>query len=472
MAEAKDYLCTRCLSSFHSDVSDSAPSTQQSIQSNTTEHEQGSSQEENSSPKPKQPKLPPCQYCLDLLDSAHQQSIIDHVVHKLTQENYTGLSTFQLCVSIPQSLVLQQGIIAIHYIKATPTYGSSFDFVKDNFKYELMKALEVRLSLKVIKDSPFKISLVLTHPKANSTYQSLAKKRKPISDKKRKPKFVYTHELVQKTLDTVTKQELEQESLLPVLPLLETHCTMDVTFSHEPLYLAGRYNKFSRNLSQSPWIIDGIKKAETSVQEILVFHTEKVFHSDSIVFSSSGREDVDVRMLGTGRPFMLEVVNPRVLTFDECLQLEVGINKSTNDMSVRNLKLVDRQIAGTILKSGEEEKEKHYSALIWSSCELLSSDLTFLDKITNLSIKQKTPIRVLHRRSLATRERVIYTLKATLVDSHHFQLDLSTQAGTYIKEFVHGDFGRTVPNLSQLMGHTVDILALDVTEIKLEWPPP
>ena len=44
-----------------------------------------------------------------------------------------------------------------------------------------------------------------------------------------------------------------------------------------------------------------------------------------------------------------------------------------------------------------------------------------------------------------------------------FKLDIKTQAGTYIKEFVHGDFGRTQPSLGQLLGGVqVDILALDV----------
>lgn len=43
-----------------------------------------------------------------------------------------------------------------------------------------------------------------------------------------------------------------------------------------------------------------------------------------------------------------------------------------------------------------------------------------------------------------------------------FQLHLTTQAGTYIKEFVHGDLGRTVPNLGEILGCEVDILALDV----------
>lgn len=45
-----------------------------------------------------------------------------------------------------------------------------------------------------------------------------------------------------------------------------------------------------------------------------------------------------------------------------------------------------------------------------------------------------------------------------------FKLNLITEAGTYIKEFVHGDFGRTQPNMSALLGNVpVDVLALDVT---------
>ena len=38
-------------------------------------------------------------------------------------------------------------------------------------------------------------------------------------------------------------------------------------------------------------------------------------------------------------------------------------------------------------------------------------------------------------------------------------------AGTYIKEFVHGDLGRTVPNVGQILGTEADILQLDVTNV-------
>ena len=50
---------------------------------------------------------------------------------------------------------------------------------------------------------------------------------------------------------------------------------------------------------------------ETSVEEIILEEISKTFRFDQAKFSSSGREDVDVRMLGTGRPFLFEIANPR-----------------------------------------------------------------------------------------------------------------------------------------------------------------
>jgi len=35
------------------------------------------------------------------------------------------------------------------------------------------------------------------------------------------------------------------------------------------IFLVGRYNKFSRTLSQTPWVIDGERRMESSVQEII-----------------------------------------------------------------------------------------------------------------------------------------------------------------------------------------------------------
>lgn len=71
----------------------------------------------------------------------------------------------------------------------------------------------------------------------------------------------------------------------------------------------------------------------------------------------------------------------------------------------------------------------------------------------------------LFRRSAATRNRCIYYIKVKgdESDRHLFKIELSTEAGTYIKEFVHGDFGRTYPCLSDILGDCrTDIIELDV----------
>lgn len=68
----------------------------------------------------------------------------------------------------------------------------------------------------------------------------------------------------------------------------------------------------------------------------------------------------------------------------------------------------------------------------------------------------------LFRRTVMTRQRSISGLSAVLTDPYHFRLRLTTQAGTYVKEFVHGDFGRTKPNLTTILNRFVDILELDV----------
>jgi tRNA pseudouridine synthase 10 len=76
-----------------------------------------------------------------------------------------------------------------------------------------------------------------------------------------------------------------------------------------------RYNKYSRELSQTPWVVDGKRKSESSVEELICDPLNKSVIAAEWRFSASGREDVDVRMLGTGRPFVVEFINPRRVNF-------------------------------------------------------------------------------------------------------------------------------------------------------------
>lgn len=54
----------------------------------------------------------------------------------------------------------------------------------------------------------------------------------------------------------------------PEIPACGLKC-VGVECKHNSIYFAGRYCKYSRELSQTPWIVDGIKTMDTSVQEII-----------------------------------------------------------------------------------------------------------------------------------------------------------------------------------------------------------
>ena len=103
------------------------------------------------------------------------------------------------------------------------------------------------------------------------------------------------------------------------------------------------------------------------------------------------------------------------------------------------------------MKSAAEGKHKLYVAVIFTEDPISPTLLKKLDDIHDLAIKQRTPVRVLHRRSLLTRDKMVYRMKTEFVNSHHFILEIEASGGTYIKEFVHGDLGRTRPNVCEIL---------------------
>lgn len=80
--------------------------------------------------------------------------------------------------------------------------------------------------------------------------------------------------------------------------------------SHEAILLYGRYSKLSRECSQTPWNVDGKTTLHGSVEEFISNNTARFFGSAQGILHGSGREDIDVRMLGRGRPFVMEYQNP------------------------------------------------------------------------------------------------------------------------------------------------------------------
>ena len=142
------------------------------------------------------------------------------------------------------------------------------------------------------------------------------------------------------------------------------------------------------------------------------------------------------------------------------------------------------------LQSETEDKVKYYGCVCWTSVPIASDDelvqklgCLHWDKegddndeaatrsrtssIYPLEIKQSTPLRVLHRRSSDVRTRHVLSLSACRIDDHWFRLRMSTSAGTYVKEFVHGDCGRSYPSIGSMLGGRTDITELDCEGIAI-----
>ena len=234
---------------------------------------------------------------------------------------------------------------------------------------------------------------------------------------------------------------------------------------HDSIFIKGNYNKYTREIGQSPWEINGIKVCPSSVEEEMEKTILNYFISNKLTMSAGGREDKDVRMLGNGRPFILEIFNPKN-NIKNIKNLEKEINRNSKYIKVNDLDKCDREYI-EIIKQAELNKMKLYTSVVWIDKKINDNDLNIINKINNLKIIQKTPLRVLHRRTLTDREKIIHKMECEKINDHFLILDILASAGTYIKEFIHSDLGRTEPNLKSLLKSKCDILQLDVKELKL-----
>uniref|UniRef100_A0AAQ6AAN1 tRNA pseudouridine synthase Pus10 n=1 Tax=Amphiprion ocellaris TaxID=80972 RepID=A0AAQ6AAN1_AMPOC len=409
-----------------------------------------------------------CVVCLGILQELCGPVQAVKVSEAVKAKSYE-FDTLVLSVSLPAQLCVREHSCWLHVKKEVREKGLVLDKddviqVKEAFKW-IMQGL-VAKELGGVAVSAFEVGVEFTHPQSDTDCHFLATTC-PDCFKPTKNKQV-------SSCNTFKNIQKDQDQHYPCPPTQPTSSciSQDIQCLHVSVFIAGRYNKFCRSLPQTPWVIDGERRMESSVEELIAAPILSAFRADGFNFSSSGREDVDVRTLGNGRPFAMELLNPHRSRLNkvEMKELQETINKSSDKIRVRDLQIVTRD-AMSRMKEGEEEKTKSYTALVWTQKPIQTEDIAFIDDIKELTLDQKTPLRVLHRRALAIRQRVIHSMCTRFLDPHHFYLGLKTQAGTYIKEFVHGDFGRTKPNLCQLLKMDTDILELDVESVDVDWPP-
>ena len=365
-----------------------------------------------------------------------------------------------------------------------------------------------------------------------------------------------------------------------VLALIDV-LTLTVELDVRAVYVYGRYRKLERGIPQTRWPCRACKgrgcercnhtglQYEKSVQDLVGNPMLEIFQGTEHSFHGMGREDIDVRCLGRGRPFVLEVKEPKKRSFNaeklaeiineaaegsvevssirpssrsevvrikdtpaeksytirftleamneaEYAVLTAPVDMTKEDVQNRSKKR-RRQRRGDkkadrtkpleatieVPPSGPSEKElkamkkaelvalaeQHGLAKSGKKDELierilaalppapavfdLPDDETILKVVEGLNgikLAQRTPERVAHRRSDLIRKRTVFEAHTPFIEvnedgQREIEFTLRCESGTYVKETIHGDSGRTQPSVAALIKAKCNVIWLDVGDI-------
>ncbi|RLI47428.1 tRNA pseudouridine(54/55) synthase Pus10 [Candidatus Bathyarchaeota archaeon] len=277
-----------------------------------------------------------------------------------------------------------------------------------------------------------------------------------------------------KKISEITQKPADYKK--PDIVILVNPFTEKVTIKANPLYVAGRYKKLARGIPQSKWVCNECggkgcpkcggtgKMYQESVEEIIAGPMLQKTGGEDVSFHAAGREDVDARMLGRGRPFVMEVKKPKKRLIDLQSLAETINRQAKGKVAVLNLHFASRDTVRKLKKA--EAGEKVYRVVVGFDRDISDEELETLEKtLTNTMVHQQTPLRVLHRRADCVREKYIYEAKIKRLTPNSVEMRIHCQGGLYIKELITGDEGRTSPNVANLVSAKAKPLELDVLNV-------
>ncbi len=240
------------------------------------------------------------------------------------------------------------------------------------------------------------------------------------------------------------------------------------------VYIYGRYRKLVRGIPQTHWPCRKCrgkgcpacnytgKQYPESVEELVAGPFIAAAEADGAHLHGAGREDIDARMLGTGRPFVLELVSPKRRRLDIASLTEQVNRTAAGKVEISGTRITDK---ATVALLKETHAEKTYRAVVEFAGEV--SEERLREALAGMvgPIAQRTPVRVAHRRADLVRARRLISADGRLLSPTEAEITLRTEGGLYVKELISGDDGRTHPNLSERIGVPARVTALDVLSV-------
>jgi tRNA pseudouridine synthase 10 len=277
-----------------------------------------------------------------------------------------------------------------------------------------------------------------------------------------------------KELSLKLSKEVEFDN--PNVVIMVDFKTDNIEIQINPIFIESRYRKLIRGIPQTKWPCSKCKGRgcescnytgkmyPETVEELISEDTIKAAQGTGAKFHGAGREDIDVKMLGKGRTFVLEIKEPKIREID-LKNLEETVNEhAKGKVEISEMKFVakDRR---AVIKESSRDTYKIYKATVKLDDDI-NNDL--LDSLKSIKIiNQRTPIRVSHRRADKIRTREVRKLEYKKLDSRMLELVIECEGGLYIKELISGDENRSKPNVAEILGTCAKCVELDVLDVNI-----
>ena len=154
-----------------------------------------------------------------------------------------------------------------------------------------------------------------------------------------------------------------------ILALIDV-LTLTVELDIRAVYVYGRYRKLERGIPQTRWPCRACKgrgcercdetglQYKRSVQDLVGNPMLEVFEGTEHAFHGMGREDIDVRCLGRGRPFVLEIKEPKKRAFNAEKLAEIINQAAQGSVEVSSIRASTRS---EVVRVKDTPAEKSYT---------------------------------------------------------------------------------------------------------------
>jgi len=277
------------------------------------------------------------------------------------------------------------------------------------------------------------------------------------------------------------RDELESRGLqveanfeTPDITILVDFRNQNIKTTVRSVYIYGRYLKLARGIPQTIFPCPKCggsgceecsytgKAYPTSVEEIVSPPAQELSRAGSTVFHGAGREDIDVLCLGQGRPFVLELENPKIRKINLYALTEKINEDDPKKVKVNELKIVTKNAVQEIKAA---KPDKIYRAVVKCDREITDGKLDSVLATIEGRVFQRTPTRVAHRRADKIRAREVFKVKGKRISKKRYQIILWAESGLYIKELFTAGGNEILPAPSELLKAKLTVKELDVLDI-------